>query len=231
MTQQKAGHLDVGVTRLNTGKVIDEWSFASPFKRGAKVPQGLMVKISLHKSEKEGILFCAKGPCLTSPIEDTDIARLRSKVDAALRLQHKILTGVTWEPWLEVRVTGKTQAMHDDGAQSDLSVRYSPLQRGVDSVSHEVYYLTLNGVAAPFPLPKKAGEPDTASPGDSWMLGMREVDTEYSYVPATAANIAALDSLMARMDDLRATLAKLLSHDAVQNSLDNGGASVLCLPE
>jgi hypothetical protein len=218
--QHIAGHLKVGTTRLNGGKLIDEWTFASPFQRGDKAPAGMTVQIFLQKSEQAGVSFCARGPGLPQELVRCDIEQLRQSVEAALRLQHDLATNVCWETWLEVRVDGGTTAhASEQRTQSELRVQYTPIQRGVDQATGVAYVLTVNGTAALFPLPKKVGEPDVPVPGDKWTLGLRDRESEYAYLPASAGNIAALDELISRMEGLRTALSQLLRHDTIAVAL------------
>jgi hypothetical protein len=229
MYEQKAGHLSVGTTRSG-GKLIDEWSFISPFKDN-KAPK-LVVQISIDKTKKDSILFCAHADCLGEKIEDTNIEQLRQKVEAALRFQHDMLTGVTWEEWLEVRVCGTMEEKGYWGNQeSSLQISCRPMKRGLDPATGEPYTINSNGIAVPFPKPKKAEELDE---GETWGkfkgMSQREPRAEYSYLPATPENIAALDELRGRMEALRVRLSAFLRQDVVQLSLADLTSRLPSLP-
>lgn len=220
MYAQKAGHLSVGTTRSG-GKVVDEWTFVSPFKDTSS-PK-LVVQVSIDKTKNDRILFCAHADCLGQNIEDTDIEQLRQKVEAALRFQHDMRTGVVWEDWIEVEVRGETEKSARSGTHtSDLRIRARRLQRGVDPTTGNVFVINYNNVVVPFPKPKKAGELDEGEVRHEIKgLNLRDAESEYSYLPATAANVAALEELMGRLTTLRARLAEFLRQDVVHASLAN----------
>lgn len=227
MYKTEAGTLFIDATRSG-GKVIEEWRFISPF-RNKDAPK-LSVKISIIKSTKNGFSFVAASESLPQPIVDTDINSLYQKVEAALRLQHDLLTGVTWEDWLEVEVRG-TRDNRDvlQSASVDLRIKYQKLKRGVHPVTQVPYVINQNGIAVRFPSAKKAGEPDpdvafdTAEflPG-SGIQGFgpgRELACEYSYLPATPENIAAIEDIMSRLESLHGALAAFLRQDVISTSL------------
>jgi hypothetical protein len=229
MYQQKAGTLNVGNT-LRGGKIVDKWSFISPFRR--KDAPKLEVQVSIDKSKKDSILFVAHGDCLPSKIKDTDIERLRQNVEAALRFQHDMLTRVTWEDWMEVEVRGRIdERNYDKFKKSDLQISCRPLKRGVDPATGEAYVINSNGIAVPFPKPKKADELDEGDTEHDFRgMNKRDKEAEYSYLPATAENVAALDELMGRMQTLRANLSAFLRQDTVQQSLANLNSRLPSLP-
>jgi hypothetical protein len=218
MYKQEAGTLYVGITKAS-GKLVDEWKFLSPFKN-KKAPQ-LVVQVSIDKSKKDHILFVARGDCLAVDYQDTDIERLRRTVEAALRHQHDLLTGVHWEDWLEVEVCGGTRNdSYWKSQDSALSITYRPIKRGVDPVTGTPYVINSNGLAMPFPKPKRAGELDEGDKVEEFLgMNRREQDAEFSYLPATAENVAALDELMSRLQALRGKLSEFLSQGSVQQSL------------
>lgn len=229
MYNQEAGTLYVGITK-SSGKLVDEWKFISPFRNKA-APQ-LVVQISIDKSKQDRIIFVARGDCLPVDYQDTDIERLRQTVEAALRHQHDILTGVQWEDWLEVEVRGRTvDRSHWQSRESSLNIVYRPLKRGVDPVTGTAYVINVNGIATPFPLPKRAGELDEGDKVEE-IHGMnsRDQEAEFSYLPASAENVAALTELMGRLQTLRGKLAEFLSQGTVQQSLSDLTSRMPSLP-
>jgi hypothetical protein len=85
-----------------------------------------------------------------------------------------------------------------------------------------VYVINMNHLAVPFPKPKQADVPDDLGPDAPSLKNFktgRNEDSEYSYLPATDDNIAALDELMNRMDALRLQLSSFLGQESVARSL------------
>lgn len=220
------GHLNVGTSK----KAVAEWTFQSPFRsREDRLPHSLpdlLVKVMIV-SRGDGIVFRAVGPCLETPLEDSDIEVLRKKVEEIFRAQHDTLTGVLWEDWLEVEIRGECQNRIDFDKKTSLVIKYSRLKRGVHPTSGKTYTVNMNRIAVPFPLPKKAGELDsldaerekTAEPPTFLGMRSREKDVEYSYVPATEENLAALEKLQDRLSMLRMAVSDFLTQDSVANSL------------
>lgn len=216
MHGNKPGHLRVTRTRVSTGKVIDEWHFDSPLNvRGREAPQ-LSVQVSL-KSEGKGITFIAHGKCLPKELVDTDIERLRKAVEAELRFQHDSMTGLEWHDWLEVQVRsplGCRRIAEGNG----LEVFATPIKRAIDPTTGQALTLNANNLVSPFPLPKSPGEADADSMLHGMLVG-RDVDSAYSYVPASPENVAALKNILQRIDELRGALSTFLSQEQVHDSL------------
>lgn len=218
MVDQQEGRLEVGATRAS-GKEVTEWQFKSPFT-DRKLPD-LSVKVSIH-NDRKGLRFRAHGPCLPEAIEDSDIERLRQQVETALREQHARLTASSWHDWLEIEVHGREDTnRRETERESTLSIKYRRLKRYDDPETGQAFVLNNNGYASSFPKPKKAGFDDEGKPAGDWDLGSRSVHAEYSYLPATPENIAALEDLMARLNALRTTLSTFLSQDNAQAALLN----------
>jgi hypothetical protein len=223
---EKIGKLNTGVTR-SSGKVIDEWEFRSPFT-DARAP-ALKVTVSIVKSSSEGITFCVRGDNLVDMV-DTDIERLRQRVCALFQQQHDIAVGVAWEDWLEVAVSGDSRHFRAGSEKAGVEVLYRRLKRGVDAATGLTYTLSINGTAIPFPQPKQSGvNEDGVDYGDWKGMSDRDVETEFSYLPATPENIASLNELMDRVTSLRAKLSEFLRQDTVQESLTSSIDGVLVL--
>lgn len=239
MHSSKAGQLNTGRTRTSSGKIVDEWVFSLPVS-GSKSPD-LRVDIVIDKPSDKGIQFIARGPCLPEPIMETDIEVLRRKVEAALRFQHEKLTGLVWEDWLEVIVSGKRGHSAENEkyptSGSTISVKVNPFKRAVDPASGTVLYINFNGIALPLQPSKRAGEYDGKPPVPGHVetlktmrFDRRETDDEYSYIPATAENLRGLNDLLDRMQELRGKLSEFLRQDNIAPGLADLTSRTPALP-
>jgi hypothetical protein len=232
MNGKKPGQLDVGRSVRSGGKVVDEWRFLSPFRGHGDEPKPpkLKVEIAVIKEEK-GITFEARGVEFNFVARDQNIELLRQKVEEELRFQHDLLTGAPWEDWLEIEVSGKTEE-RTQSLQANVQLKYTVLKRAVDPRTGKAYYLhDSNHVAIKFPEPKAVGEMDEGDTvGHFTGLNRRNVDSEYSYLPATPENIAALKDLQNRLEELRLRMSAFLNQGTVQKSLANLASGALSLP-
>ncbi|KVP75236.1 hypothetical protein WJ96_05625 [Burkholderia ubonensis] len=174
------------------------------------------------KSEgSRGITFVAHGDCLTRSITDTDIERLRKAVEDELRFQHDKASGLQWEDWLEVQVrepVGSRRSTTEKG----IEVLVTPIKRAIDPSTGKALTLNLNNLVTEFPTPKLAGEVDPdaeANDGLGSFIQGRTQESSFSYVPATAENVAALANIFQRIDELRLALSNFLAQDQVEHSL------------
>lgn len=230
----EAGKLEVGRSVRSGGKVVDEWSFTSPFrghKQDGPKPPVLNVEIAIIKSGNDGIVFEARSKGLQRSLRNRDIEALRQEVEEALRFQHHMLTEIPWEPWLEIKVSGRREeSTKYQGAAAEVKLEYFHLQRAVDPKTGRIYVVNSNHIAVDFPIPKKAGERD---PDDKDYMGMRvhnrEVNAEYSYLPATPENLAALQDLQNRVNELRLRMSAFLNQETAQQSLANVASGMLAL--
>lgn len=230
----KAGKLEVGRSVRSGGKIFDEWSFSSPFDghNGRPKPPVLKVEIAVHKSGDEGITFEARSKGLKQSLRNSDIEVLRQAVEEELRFHHHMLTEIPWEDWLEIKVSGELEGGTQwKGATAGVKLEYFRLQRAVNPQTGGVYVVNKNNIAVDFPKPKKAGERD---PEDVDYMGMRihnrDVNSEYSYLPATPENLAALNDLQNRIEELRLRMSAFLNQGTVQESLANVANGMLSLP-
>jgi hypothetical protein len=223
MRSEKHGRLHIDATRTSAGKHIDTWFFVSPFPRVDR----LEVKVFIFKSQTE-VHFEAKGPQLPETLSDTDIQRLSTRVEDALRIQHDLIVGALWEDWLEVCVRGcHGDANFGIGRESGLDITYKVIKRGVYPANGKAYTLSGSGGAVGFPKPKQANVADEDVQAlAGFRFGDRELESEYSYLPATPANRAALDELMSKLEKLRLQLSGFLRQDVVVQSLSSCAATL-----
>lgn len=215
--QEHEGRIQLENTNAN-GRQVAEWKFRSPFKtfrENDKAGPVYTVKISLHV-EGGRAEFRAHGDGLNKNerLRHTDIEQLRLMVEEALTLQHRMDTGVTWEDWLEVEVKGQYEDRHGGRFSSSLEITYRRLKRGVDPDTGIAYTINSNNIAVPFPQAKTYRPAET---DEERMFG--ETAVELSYIPATPENIAALENLMGRTQQLRDALSQFLSQENVKTAL------------
>lgn len=222
---QSTGHLNVGTTRTADGKVIDKWTFTSPYSHGAARNtetrdklEKLTVDLVIFKQPDGSITFRARGKCLPGGfIEHTDIEALRQAVETCLQEQHDVLMGCQWEDWLEVRVQ-RNEPFSRESSGITVGVEYRVIKRTVDAQG-KAWGLSRNNLVSPFPEPKRAGVKDPADSLDGFRTSDRKAEDEYSYIKATPENIAALEGVTARFEALHQALATLLQQGSITESL------------
>jgi hypothetical protein len=228
---QQVGHISVGITRKKT---IDTWKFGSPFAGSRRKLDGasddLEVEVSMQKIDGNRLEFVATGKWLRQALRNTDINLLKDAVEAELRFQHNMLSKVEWDDWLQVRVVQRSDGYtgRAGGASAGLEITYARMKRGVDPDTGEVFTIGSNGFVVDFPLPKKAGELDIGDELDGFKTG-RPVDSSYSFIPATVENIAALDDMISKLDQLRKRLADYLDQDTIYASLSSSANGLAAL--
>lgn len=228
--QGTVGRLHHDVPHKNTGRKIAEWRYSySNLQRGNR---NAIISVVVTMNFKDGrASFIAASDSLPFDLEGTDINDLHGAVSEALEEQAQVLTGTTWEDWLEISVTGQTissgeeRISHRPLIAGDLDIRVMRLKRGIHPRTGEALTVNSNGVAVPFPKPTRLAE-DPDAGGSIRLTTPRET----SYVPATAENIAALQRIIERMEQLRAGLSDILSHENVGDSHNIGEDSLDLLP-
>ena len=156
--------------------------------------------------------FSASSCKLKENIVHTDIEELRKAVEFALKEQCWLFNSIVWEEWHEVVVSGRD--VINRGNESDFKISYGKLKRGVHPQTGEILTIHNNQVVIPFPKAKKRGKSDDKYFGD------RNDEYEYSYIPVTAQNTAALKLLIERLAMLRNDVMNLLSQNNIENSLE-----------
>lgn len=198
-------------------KKVDVWTFYSPFADEASRKAGYEAVVEMRNGHREGLHFVAISKHFGSPIKDENIKRLREKVERAFQLADVAARRIDWEDWIEIEIDQETFWKGQNGA--GLTVQWQLIKRGVHPDSGRAYTINNNNVVVEFPKAKLAGEDDEPNTPDGWAIHHRDVDKQFSYIPATPANIAALKALTVRITEARARVQALLSQAAVQQTL------------
>jgi hypothetical protein len=197
-------------TDFDKERKICEWTFRSPHDRPSHEHPPLKVTVTMKKARHnlgDGIKFVATCPHLKRA-EGTDIGKLFDEVREACRLHDLGRRGIVWEDWIEVEVSGLT--VRDEGGGASLHVEYKKIKRGVEPGTGRVLTIDgMNHVVTDFPSPKKAGVEERFG----------ELDSSRSYIPATPANLAALEHISAKLRELRARLHDLLDQPVIEREL------------
>lgn len=211
-------------------KKVDVWTFYSPFSDKAARDAGYNAVIELRNGYSEGLHFAAMSPHFPGALKDTDIKRLREKVERAFRMADMAARDIKWEDWIEIEMD-ETHNFRDEHGVS-LNVQWRFLKRGVHPVSGEAFTIHhSNNVVIPFPKAKLAGEHDHGKGDREWHQHDRDVGTQFSYIPATAPNVAALEALAERITASRTRLRDLLNQKQIQISLTAGVLAQLEKPK
>lgn len=207
---------------------IAEWSFRSPWHTGPA--DSYVAKIMLcSKWELNGphkLYFEASSKHFDERIKDSDIDSLQRKVKREFEKQDMKARLVVWEDWIEVEIDHGLYMWNNEFGDG-LTIKYAILKRGVHPDTSEAFTINSNGVVVAFPKDKLADVEDHKPDDEKWHLGLRDKNKQFSYIPATKENIAALESLCARLKELRFRLASLLTQDTVQKSLNGGFGNLL----
>ncbi len=239
---EQIGRLQLGSAgRTQHGKLIDTWTFVSPLPGEAAQP-AVSVELFMRKVHDAGtrVAFVARSAALPDKVlVNTDIEALRLDVENTIREQLILQSGVAWEDWLEIKVTGGDRRPGRHTSLEQLAIEYRVLKRGRHAnLPGRDYTINFNGVAVPFPSPKRSGETDpdisrarAAAPNDAFAgLGGREVDAEYSYVVDSPGNRAALDQLIQSLRTLRLRIADFVSQQNLPHAIGAVAARTLALP-
>lgn len=208
-------------TNNQTGKKVFEWLLSVAGKR-ERIP----VEVKAFNNGTD-VWFEASADCLPAKVRHSDINLLKDEVLAQITEQVNLLSNVEWEDWFEVIVTGANSDFNDSrhsALGADLKIQVNKLKRGIDPVTGRVLTI-IQGSVTDFPKPQSIESEDKSISG--YRIGSR---AERSYVPATAENRIAIDSILDRMEELRLSIAGLLSQEKVESSLETGVLKALPRP-
>ncbi len=202
--------VQLNFTNSATGKKVFDWHFDIAGKR-ERIP----VEVKAY-NDGANMWFQATGPHLPQGIKATDINELRQQVQENLTQQVTLLTNIEWEDWFEVIVDGDNSDFDDSrysALGANLKVQVNRLKRGVDPNSGKVLTI-INGAVTDFPNATRLSDDDaTVGP---YTVGKSK---EKSYIPATDENRRAIDALLARMQELRNSIADFLSQENITETL------------
>ncbi|MCZ7860775.1 hypothetical protein O9X98_05095 [Agrobacterium salinitolerans] len=215
--------INLNFSSASTGKKVFEWLFFVVGKRD-RIP----VEVKAFNNGND-VWFEASSQYLPGGVKSSDINELKKVVQDRLTAQVTLLTNIEWEDWYEVVVTGDNSDFDDSrysALGSDLKIQVNQLKRGIDPATGRELTI-INGAVTDFPTPSRLDdEPETITSGsfadtftDTFKVRIRG-QAERSYIPATEENRRAIDSILSRMEELRTSIAGLLSQDNIEDSLE-----------
>lgn len=209
---------------------MDVWEFRSPYSDQKSIDAAYRASVYIVSKYAAGghtLHFRAESKHFEDDIIDSDIQKLHEKVKRAFEKQDMKSRMVVWTDWIEVEIDHAAYNFRDEHGDG-LKIQYSFLKRGVHPETLQVFTINNNGIVVAFPEPKLAEVPDEFAKDDEVRFHLRDQSKQFSYIPATPENVAALETLCGRLAELRGRLGELLSQDRVQDSL--GGDLTRLLP-
>lgn len=209
-----------GMSNRSGGRKIAKWSVTVPG------PDGniqfycdvniLPATMKNRKDEAKPLRFTVDNP-YGGRLEHSDIQQLKEMLVKDVSEKVHLITNVTWEDWLCVRVEGSDSTLIDSsmaGMGAELKIKVTPLKRGLHPETGQALTIHRNNVVVPFPRPQKISNTGTDK---DWRYEAGEV----SYIPATDANIKAIDAIRMKLIQLKLNLAEFLSEEKVEHTLEN----------
>lgn len=219
MEYLKTSKLEAEPSRKD-GRLIDEWTFTAAKPGPGK--ERLEVKIKVNLVSEDGkLLFRAHIPDL-GKIEDSDIQKLRERVEEVTERYSIDKMGVVWEDWLKVTVNDGSHGGCANDFTAGLNIRVEPIKRGIDPQTGNAYIFGGNGHwSIPMDHPSVLG---LSGDGhfESEVAGKIVLDGHKTVglVPATPENLEALQDLAQKMGSLRDRLMGVLAHQEIQATLE-----------
>lgn len=208
----KFGSLNIGQSGRRRGRKVFEWVFQAISSKP--------MPVDVYVIERdEGILFEATFDLRPDPPEldqfiVSDIQLLRKRVENFLLRHAALINAAKWEDWLEVTIHGRQHEGSDGrNAMQELAIKVRPIKRAIDPVSGLPVTITGSGRVVKLDPPRSLKD-------FVGHAGVRFDDPrEISYIRDTPENVAALKSILSRMDALRSSLAELLSQSQIEKNI------------
>lgn len=205
------------------GKVVVEWTVCADPRSFRKTPeaQPFSREDAVVKVYMTGLSFRAESPFLSAPLEHTDIGQLHAQVQEQVRERLALRSGLPWQRYLRVEVR-QAGSSHRDAKTRGTEIGYQPIwyAQGPDGKKYTVHESNHVVVElAPELSPGDAAE----RAGDQSLLWLSNdiLVTSRFYVPLTEQNIAAIERIQSRFDELSSALGDLLRPGQAEQVLAN----------
>lgn len=216
MYQTEVSNLSMNLGNARSGgKKIFTWTFT--FKGGSEP-----INVNIHLlPNRNGKPARFRGNCekMTEAIEHTDIQILHQKIYEELHYNCVEMSDIVWEDWYQIKTGGEQKDFktdrHYEVWKSSINIEISRLKKG--RINGEEVTLNSNGIVTPFPGGHSIKDDQEVING--FRIGRS--NAEYSYVPATLENTAALSKIINGISRVRGKIAEFLSQDRAQLSLSS----------
>ena len=230
MPERKTSKLEAEPSRRD-GKMVDEWTFkaAKPAEKGNS---GITVAVKVNLVSDEGRLFFRARIPELGAVEDSDIQKLRERVEQVVHKFSVERLGNVWQDWLRVTVMDEGSSRGPGDFSSGLQVKVEPVKHGVDPTTGKAYILSDHGMwAMPMDSKHVMGEHGDGRFEAERVNGISLSENKtVAFVPATPENLQALNDLSERMNALRDRLMDVLSHQQITQTLVKLNEAILALP-
>lgn len=193
---------------------VDRWTFHSPHERSDLPQLAADVIMVMPRRDGEKTTFVTESDSIPK-LQSANLNSLHEQALEQFRIADIARHGIKWEEWLEIEIY--PEHSYNQDVRAGLTLSYKKIQRGIDPKTGKPLTMAgWSGVVTPFPQPKAAGKLD---PEDGKWHRSRDEDHQYSYLPATPENLAALNAVMAKLNELRMGLEKLLDQKVIGKEL------------
>lgn len=213
---RKPGRLTTDGPQRAGGKKVFEWMFV--FSNVDRKPVKVIVSLM------GGMVFSASCAELAGvDLKHSDIQQLHAMTESALMDRIADISGIVWEDWYQIEVTGGRSDFADSRHSSwgsNLKINITDLKRGLHPVSGKPVTIGQHGTLIDFP-ESSSIDVDEQDVGDWRKAGFKPGRScaERSYLPATPENTAALKHIIDQTYILRSKLAHVLNHDEIEKTV------------